>query len=187
MECTDLSKYNISLNPNRKVLQPRRVLNDDLLDLPNQIANKFIRKYCDCGLSLCLYEPSSEKKSFYAFLLIKRESVSEDSDAQTHISMYNDERNELWTKILESEGRQIKEFIVSNEIHQYALCKFCQFINTCLDEDNSIYYWIKLDETQYNIPFIKYILEANNICVNNLSNNANILILTRGQNVDEQY
>ena len=67
MKHIELSEYGLTYKQPKNVLQHRGVLDSGSLDMPYQIANKFITKYCDYGLSLCLYEPLTENNSFYSF------------------------------------------------------------------------------------------------------------------------
>lgn len=178
MKCTDLTKYGLIFEKPTKLLQNRGILDSDLLDLHDKIASKFISKYCDCGVSLCLYEPFTENPSFYSFLLVKEKSVLQDADVREHESIYKTEDDELWKKLTTLKGREIKEFIYFEKILDIAFKQFCCFIHTSMKVDNTVYYWIKFDEISVSILLVKEYLRKYNIKATNMSSDANILILT---------
>lgn len=186
MKYIDLTRYNKTFEQPKKLLQHRGVLDSDLLDFPCQIANKFNLNYCDCGMSLCLYEQFTEIPSFYAFLLVKKRSVLNNEEVQKHESVYNSENSELRKILANHEGREIMELISYEETRTKALDQFARFIYSVMACDNSVYYWIKLEENTCNIPLIKAKLENYHIHATNMPNEANILILTAAQGNEQQ-
>lgn len=184
MKCTDLTEYELVFEKPTKLLQRRGILESDLLDLPCNIANKFNLSHCDYGVSLCLYEPFTESSSFFAFLLVKKKSVLLDEDVQNHESIYKSENDELWTNLSNAEGREIKEFISFDETHEQAFNQFIKYIYNDLSTNSSIYYWVKLNVNS-NITLIKEQLRSHQINADNMSNDANILILTAEQGYKE--
>ena len=177
MKNIDLSNYGFIYKKPQRILEKRGVLDSDSLDLHRQIANKFNLRYCDYGVSLCLYEQFSETPSFYAYLLVKQKSVLNDEDVHQHQSIYEMENKDLWDDLSRMEGRQIKDFVYFNETRQKAFSRFAEFIRTCMLLDNNIYYWVKFDTTD-NIPLIQEKLKG--YCINtcNMPNEADILILS---------
>lgn len=181
MKHTDLTEYGLIYKKTTKPLQNRGILDSDLLDLPSEVVNKFNLNYCNCGVSLCLYEQFAETPSFYSFLLVKERGVFQDADVQKHESIYKSENDKPWKILANREGREIKEFISFDETCETAFNQFIRFIYTCLKVDKTIYYWIKFDETGQDIPLIKEKLKGYGINAISMSNNANILILIEAQ------
>ena len=185
MEYTDLSKYGLTYKSPEKLLQKRGIVEADIVDLPYQIVNLFSSKYCDYGVSLCLYEPFTENPSFYAFLLVKNRSVLQDEEVRKHESIYQSEKNGLLTFLSNAEGREIKEQISFEQTHKQAYKQFFQYVYTSLATNSSIYYWIKLNEIN-NITLAKEQFKKYYINAVSMLNEANILILTAVQDYEEE-